>query len=336
LKNKLYIVLLIWLFMPTGCRLIDDDLSVCGTESDYLVNYQVRLTTQINMTIDEKLSSEIEKPIAQALKKWSEPIFSGHAHDLDMSFYSLDGTDELKYHQFEIIDAMRKSYTLTIPRQDYMHLAVVNILDNNDVTMMGGQQAATMYLGQRTADTLLSHTTGVYTARLPMHMTEGVNLSFDVHLYMVSCAVALVIQDSTSTANPVIERLILTGTASGFSVQDSVYSFYSPSAIRAEKVRDDCYAAVAFPSRDAAPVAIAGKNMTASGSLWQLSAFVRLEDGTVTQTQLTFDKPLKAGTMEIIKVYMKNDGSLDTKDAEVGVTVTLDWKSGTTQELITG
>lgn len=330
--------MLVWALISAGCRLIDDDLSVCGTETDYLVSYQVRLTTRINMTIDEKLSSEVEKPIAVALKKWSEPIFSGQAHDLDMRFYSLDGTDELKYHQYEIIDATQKSYTLTIPRQDYLHLAVVNMKDNKSVSLMGGQYASSMSISQLSSDTLPSHSTAVYTARLPMHMTENENLSFDVHLYMVSCALALVVQDSTFLSTPVIEQVTISGTASGFNVKDSVYSFATSSVIRSEKVTEQCYAAVAFPSRDSLPSSVPAKKSPADTDtgLWQLTAHTRRTDGTITETKLSFNTPLKAGTMEIIKVYLKDDGSLGTTDVEVGVTVTLDWKSGTTQELITG
>ena len=330
--------MLVWTLISAGCRLIDDDLSVCGTETDYLVSYQVRLTTQINMTIDEKLSSEVEKPIAVALKKWSEPIFSGQAHDLDMRFYSLDGTDELKHHQYEIIDATQKSYTLTIPRQDYLHLAVVNMKDNKSVSLMGGQYASSMSVNQLDLDTLPSHSTAVYTARLPMHMTENENLSFDVHLYMVSCALALVVQDSTFLSTPVIEQVTISGTASGFNVKDSVYTFAWPSVIRSEKVTEQCYAAVVLPSRDSLPSSVPAKKSPADTDtgLWQLTAHTRRTDGTITETKLSFNTPLKAGTMEIIKVYLKDDGSLGTTDAEVGVTVTLDWKSGTTQELITG
>jgi len=330
--------LLVWTLISAGCRLIDDDLSVCGTETDYLVSYQVRLTTQINMTIDEKLSSEVEKPIAAALKKWSEPIFSGQAHDLDMRFYSLDGTDELKHRQYEIIDATRKSYTLTIPRQDYQHLAVVNMADNKNVYLMGGDNASTLRVAQKALDTLPSHRTAVYTARLPMHMKEDENMSFDVHLYMVSCAVALVVQDSTTTSNPVIEQFTLDGLASAFDVLDSVYTFTSPSVIRAEKVTDQCYAAVAFPSREPSTPAASEKKKPADtdDGLWHLTAHTRLSDGTITETKFSFPKPLRAGVMKIIKLYIKDDGSMGTTDAEVGVSVTLDWKSGTTQELITG
>ena len=137
MKAKQYIVLLALLVATTGCRLIDDDLSVCDNQEDsflnYLIRYRMNLVMEIHTMIDEDLSSAKEKPVADALKKWSEPIFTGTAHDLDMSFYSLDGTDELRHHSFEIIDATAKSYTLTIPREDYRHLAVVNVLNNSNV-----------------------------------------------------------------------------------------------------------------------------------------------------------------------------------------------------------
>lgn len=200
---------------------------------------------------------------------------------------------------------------------------------------MGGQYASAMSIAQLALDTLPSHSTAAYTARLPMHMTENENLSFDVHLYMVSCALALVVQDSTFLSTPVIEQLTVSGTASGFNVKDSVYSFGSSSVIRAEKVTEQCYAAVTLPSRDVL-AAVPARGKTAETYLWQLTAHTRRTDGTITETKLSFNTPLKAGTMEIIKVYLKDDGSLGTTDTAVGVTVTLDWKQGTEQELITG
>ena len=325
-----------------SCRLIDDDLSVCGTESDYLIDYQVKLVTEIHMEIDEKLSSDIEKPIADALKGWSDTIFSGHAHDLDMNFYSLDGTDELKYHFAEIIDASQKSYTLTIPRENYRHLALVNIVDNQSVSILGRPHASTMYVAQSESDTVESHATAVYTARQLMNMTEGEDLSFDVHLYMASCAVALAIIDSATSSKPTMKSVLLAGTASGFNLSDSVYSFSKPRLVRAQKVMDQCYVTVAFPSRDSlvtTPASIPGAanaHMT-EPSLWELRAYVQTKDGKITENILTISKPLKAGTLEIIKVQLNDDGSLvPVQNAMVGVTVTLDWKDGGTHDVITG
>lgn len=332
--------MLLYVFATAGCRLIDDDLTACG--SDYTINYQVKLVTEVHMTIDEKLSSETEKPIAQALKNWSDTIFSGHAHDLDMNFYSLDGTDELKHHFAEIIDATRKTYTLTIPRENYRHLAIVNIVDNPSVALFGLAHASSAFVAQQDRDTVASHATAVYTARLPMYMTEGENLSFDVHLYMTSCAVALVIADSTKLVKPELQKVLLSGTATGFSVNDSVYSYVKPSLIRAQRVTDQCYAMVSFPSRDSletpsAPLPGAVCAPKADDSLWQLRAYVKLPDGKVTENILTINQPLKASTLEIIKVYMMDDGTLvPVQKSMVGASVTLDWKEGGVHDVVTG
>ena len=291
--------------------------------------------------IDEDLSSAKEKPVADALKKWSEPIFTGTAHDLDMSFYSLDGTGELKHHFADVINAKQKSYTLTIPREDYRHLAVVNIVDNPSVNLMGTAYAASMRIAQRQADTVASHATAIYSARLTMHMLQEGDLFFNVHLYMTNCAVALAVIDSTHTTTPVIKQVLLAGTATDFSVNDSVYTFGKPSFVRAERVTDWCYAALAFPSRDAlagqSPAPGVNRQAAADDSLWQLNAYVQLPNGTITKSHLTIQKPLRAGTMQIIRVYMRDDGSLvPFQKTEVGASVTLDWTPGSEFEVITG
>ena len=153
-------ILLLIAVATAGCRLIDDDLTVCGV--DALINYELRLVTEVQLQIEEKLSSDIDKPVADALKQWSAPYYSGSAHDLDMSFFSLDGTDELLEHKSDIINANQKSYTLFIPRKDYRHVAVVNIANNNNVSLQGGQYASSMRIVQRNADTLDSHNTAIY------------------------------------------------------------------------------------------------------------------------------------------------------------------------------
>ena len=334
MKTNQYIVLLILAIAAAGCHLIDDDLSVCG--ADYLINYQMNLVTEVQTTIDEKLSSDIEKPMADALKAWSEPYFEGHAHDLDMSFYSLDGTDELLEHKSDTINAKQKSYTLYIPRKDYRHLAVVNIAENSNVTLMGGQYASSMRVAQREADTLPSHNTAVYTARLDMYMPQSdSNLTFNVHLYMASSAVAIV--QTNRTATPLrMERVLLSGTASGFSINDSTYAFNHNSLIEAQKVIDGCYAMLSLPSRDAvsAPGGAKAKIKAADNSLWQLRVYVPMPDGKVTETVLSFPYPLRAGRMEIVKIEIQDDGSVVVGgNPEVAITVTLDWKEGDEHEI---
>ncbi len=337
MKINQYIVLLTFAIATAGCSLIYDDLSVCG--ADYLINYQMNLVTEVQATIDEKLSSDIEKPMADALKAWSEPYFEGHAHDLDMSFYSLGGTDELLEHKSDTINAKQKSYTLYIPRKDYRHLAVVNIAENNNVTLMGGQYVSSMRVAQREADTLPSHSTAVYTARLDMYMpANDSNLTFNVHLYMASSAVAIV-QTNHNTTPLRMERVMLSGTASSFSINDSTYAFNHNSLIEAEKVVDGCYAMLSLPSRDAvsAPGGAKANAQAADNSLWKLRVYVPMPDGKVTETVLSFPYALQAGKMEIVKIEVQDNGAVVVVgNAEVGATVTLDWKEGNEHELITG
>ena len=320
-----------------GCHLIDDDLSGCGV--DAIINYELRLVTEVQVQIDEKLSSDIDKPVADALKKWSAPYYSGTAHDLDMSFFSLDGTDELLEHKSDIINASQKSYTLYIPRKDYRHIAVVNIADNKNVSLQGGQYASSMQITQREADTLDSHNTAIYAARLPMYMAEvETNLVFNVRLYMVNCGVALVLTADGSTI-PTMRGMVLEGTATGFGVNDSTFTYTKSRPVRAEKVMDRCYAVLALPSPEAKPAEInqrRAKNAD-DNALWKVQVFADMPDGTVTETELSFPYPLQAGSLEIIKAQMNDDGSVTVVgNTEVGVTVTLDWKDGNTHELITG
>ena len=50
--------------------------------------------------------------------------------------------------------------------------------------------------------------------------------------------------------------------------------------------------------------------------------------GKTTENVITVNDPLRAGCMRIIKVRMKDDGSVEAVTPEVGVSVTLDWKPG--------
>ena len=61
---------------------------------------------------------------------------------------------------------------------------------------------------------------------------------------------------------------------------------------------------------------------------------VTVEDGKVTETVLSFPYALQAGKMEIVTVEVQNDGSVAVVgNAEVSVSVTLDWKDGGEHEI---
>lgn len=331
MKRPLFILLSVVLFFA-GCCLIDDDLSVCG--ADYYLNYEVRLVTDVDMVIDEKLNKVSEQPIADTLRKWLDPIFSGIAHDLDMNFYSMDERDTLLEDKHEIIDAKEKTYTLYIPRKNYMHLALVNTAENDNISVVGTNHAKNLRLSQREGDTLNTHPTAVYTARLPMEMKEEGNESFYVHLYMVSSAVALVV-DSVAV-QPMNMKVLFSGGATGFNIKDSVYTYDHPSLVRTERLTDQCYAVVALPSRSetVSPIAPLLPEARKETGFWQLRVYVTMPDNSITETILNVDYPLLAGALEIIKVEMHDDGSVvPLQNAHVGATVTLDWKDGGSHDI---
>ena len=314
-----------------GCSIIDDDLSVCG--EDYTINFEMRLVTDMQMTINEELTLEIEESMALALKEWLGPILSGRAHDLNVNFYSLDERDMLRHHWDDVIDATQKSYTLNIPREDYMHLAVVNIAENSNVSLLGENHSATMRLEQRLGDTLETQPTAVYTAREVMLMAQDTTREkFDVHLYMLNNVVALVI-DTLGVAFPEMD-VVLSGTATGFNVLDSTFTFAHPSLLRATRLTDQCYAVVGWPSRDsvsAGPAQAKAATAADETTYWEVRSYVKLPNGTTTETVFSFYEPLEAGALEIIRVNMAEDGSLEPIDDdkyEMGASVTLDWKEG--------
>lgn len=296
------------------------------------MTYQVRLQTDIQLTIQERLSLEVEQGIADTLRQWLDPIFSGHAHDLTMNFYSLDGQDELRHSGYEVIDAKQKSFTLYIPREDYMHLAVVNITDNEHVSLTGTQHTSTLRIDQAEGDILPSQNTAIYTARQEMRMSIDSSENFDVHLYMVSSAIALVID--TLPANMPRMDVLYSGGATGFAIMDSTFTFDHPSLIRAERLMNRCYSIVALPSRGETDLTKSPSRKTSATreeeAYWELRCYVPLPNGKTTETVLSSHKPLKAGTLEIVRVNMRSNGALDPLDdpREVGATVTLDWKEG--------
>ena len=61
-----------------------------------------------------------------------------------------------------------------------------------------------------------------------------------------------------------------------------------------------------------------------------MKVYLTNSDGTVTETVLDIDEPLKAGELKIIKGSVDDEGAIRPYDSTVGVSVTLDWNSGGT------
>lgn len=327
----------------SGCSVIDDELGQCGhTAEDHSLNYEMRLVTNITTEIHTQLGLETDATLAAALRKHLSGVFTDYAHDIDLSFYDTVGDSVRLQHERHIMDASQRSYTLNIPRREYMHLAIANTAENAVVTIADDERCHPSRLntvtGGTTGDTIASHTTGLFTARQPMDVKENVDQTFRVLLYMANCAAALVIDPRGHDISSL--KVFTTGFATQYNICDSSYTFASQSPIvRTTKVEtagdnEVCYVSVSFPSREPKTTRTVIETtepfiaQEGDETLWQFRAYITKGDGTVTETMLSLRQPLRAGQLKIIRGYVTSEGSVETDDHTVGVSVTLDWKEG--------
>ena len=336
-------------WLAAGCSTIDDDLSDC--ENTYELDYELRLVTNMTTELHTQLGMETNVSLAANLHEHLRNIFTDFAHDVDLSFYDTTGDSVRLQHDQHIMDANQQSYVLNLPMRQYMHLAVANVVNNPVVGLTNDEHCHPSHLETTTADTIPSHTTGLFTARQPMDVLANVDQTFHVRLYMANCAAALVIDRREHDVSNM--RVYTTGFASMFNICDSTYTFANKSPIvETNKVEtnDDnelCYVSVNFPSREIPAEKRREAKVTRSviettepfitqegdETLWQFIIYITNADGTVTETILSLRQPLRAGQLKIIKGYVTDDGAVHTSDQTVGVSVTLDWEESSHHDI---
>lgn len=321
---------MMWLLLSAcwliaGCSVIDDDLSDCGEpEEEYKIDYELRLITNMTTELETQLTTITEMGVAESLRAHLKDIFSDFAHDIDLSFYDTEGDMTRLHHKRDIIDANQTSYTLTLPMKEYMHLAVANIADNHVVGLSNDENCHTSMLQQTDDSPIASHTTGLFTARLPMEVLSGVSQTFNVKLYMANSAVALILDTKGHAYSEM--KVYATGFAKEFMIEDSTYVFPEKEVlVRADKVETGnellCFCSVNFPSHNPDEVG-------ADQPLWQLRVYVTMPDGSITETKIDVKEQLKAGELKIIKGELDDEGAVRPYDSTVGVSVQLDWGNG--------
>jgi hypothetical protein len=313
-------------WLMAGCSVIDDDLSDCNQEEEYKIDYELWLITNMTTELETQLTTITEMGVAESLRAHLKDIFSDFAHDIDLSFYDTEGDMTRLHHKRDIIDANQTSYTLTLPMQEYMHLAVANIAENHVVGLSNDENCQTSMLQQTDDSPIASHTTGLFTARLPMEVLSGVSQTFNVKLYMANSAVALVLDTKGHAYSEM--KVYATGFAKEFMIEDSTYVFPEKEVlVRADKVETGndllCFCSVNFPSHNPDEVG-------ADEPLWQLRVYVTMPDGNITETIIDVKEQLKAGELKIIKGELDDEGAVRPYDSTVGVSVTLDWNEGGT------
>ncbi len=323
MNNKpLYILFLLFLTLPC-CRLIDDDLSVCGTDLTFI--YQTRLNTNIESEIATVLPEAEMKPVADNIRTFLAPVFQPDMYDLQLYFY-LSADASLLRSSVHSVNASSAEIPLNLPEDSYTHLCVANADGNSQMSVLTADYSSSLRLRQSVADTIRSHNTGIYTGRYNLNITDDTPVSGIVPLYIINSSVALVIDSTDVSADSI--SVCLHGMASAFSVQDSLFSFTPHQVVAMQPIAPQCFAAICLPSSD---------NPKEDGAYYSLDVLVTRPDSTITQNIITINSPLMAGNLKIIRCKLLPDGRLDPEEnTEVGITVTLDWKQGGQHDVITG
>ena len=303
LDLKAGIILLATTATLSSC--IDEDMSDCG--KDYQIQYSLQLHTQLNTTIDADLNLTEEMGIANNLKQALSTIFTDHAKDNDLSFYT---GETLSHHEANPMDANSVSYTIFLPRNAYTNLALANTGAASNVSITGENMLSTLALAQEKTDTIDSHNIGLFSARLNIQ-EDDFDSNLKTTLYMANCATAVVIDKNNLQADEIFgfEK----GMADKFLVNDSIYHDDNHTMVRAKNVPETnshaALYAVSFPGTG------------------EFHVIVKM-NGKYTENILSFPTPLRAGDLRIVKVTLHPDGSFESKTQSVGVSVKLDWKPG--------
>ena len=334
-------------FSLASCSMIDEDRSDCETsEIDYELTLITNISTEIQTQLETKttLTTETDFELAQSLRDHLKNIFTDFAHDVDLSFYDTKDDSVRLQHDEHIMDANQASYTLNLPMREYMHLAVANILRNNLVSLDDDERCHPSKLHQIMADTIDSHETGLFTARLPMNVLEGVNQKFNVRLFMANCAACLVIDTQGYDASQL--KVYSTGFATDFNICDSIFRYSDqPPIVRTTKLETSGdkmgFCSVSFPSQDMFRTRTVIETedpfiaQPGEESMWEFRVYMPQPDKSrtrgdehVTETKLYVKDPLKPGQLKIIMGRINPDGSVSVEVPEVSTSVTLDWKPG--------
>lgn len=322
-----------------GCSLVDEDMSDC--ESDVNIDYELRLVTNMSTELQTELSAAADVQAVTALRTYFKDVFTDFAHDVDLSFYDIEPDPQVQdapllHHESHIMDANQSSYTLYIPVRKYQHLAVANIENNPVISHTGGDLYHSAILRTMDKDTIPNLSTGLFTARLPINIIEGEDQEFHVKLYMANCATALLIDTTGMHVSGL--RAYARGFADSFRICDSSYVYDRKQVIEASNVpvegtKTICFTTISLPSqspetRTVIEIEDPDDSQPSGDPFWAYSVYVTQTDGSITESLLTINKPLKAGQLKVLKAKLLDNGAVQPDDPTVGVSIRLDWNPG--------
>lgn len=316
---------LLLLLTLQSCSLIDDDRSDC--ENSFSINYQLKVVSNINLQLSEQLQTSTGSQTLATLNSYLSPILQPTTSAVHLSFFPTDGSEPIHFDRET--QGLRTAFSLSIPADNYRHIAVIGQEDPS-IFIKDNTSAMTTHLTQFLNDTVDSHSHAALAGTLDMNVANNANQDWEIDLYPADASVAVVMKK-----NPKVTRIrvFLADLATSFTPNDSTWHWEHNSLVRTDAVDitgtdSVAYCGVAFPSRMEAPGTIDPDVAAAKGAVWRVVILSDLPNGTTTRSVLYMAKPLKAGDIRVIRIRVNDDGGVSTSDSNVGASVTLDWKSG--------
>lgn len=319
----------------TGCSLVDEDLSDCG--SNVLLHYRLRLVTNATAELDSQLGEAEDAEIRQRLTEYLENIITDKGHDLDLSLYdTVPPMSRFKHTADNMNGSNEWSIAPYLPVGTFWHTAVANFQGNGSLMLEEAEAGAEARLVQYPEDGVVRpQTAGLYTGRRELPVLYGVSQEEEVLLYMANSATALVVDQSQAPSVQSV-NVMVSGFATEFRVSDSTYVYASegkdPLVATDVLATGDggtvCYASVHFPSHPET-----GGSKAPVSPLWKWVVHAKMADGTTTESILEISQELPNGYLKILKTKLLDNGVVATSEPLVGVSVTLDWKTGNEFEI---
>ncbi len=322
-----------------GCgvfELIDDDLSVCGTDFEMVVRMQ--LQTNLDLELQTVLYAETDLQTRTILHDYFSHIFTDHAHDISIGFYDTT-KDELVYSINEVIDANQSTYTFFLPKDEYHAIALANLKNNGIATLVDTLSSRQVRLTTPVQDTLLTQQTGLFATQREISVIDTADQCIDLTLHMVTSALALVIDTTGVTVHGI--TACMGPTVNSMMLRDSLFLYDHPKIIRMETIDPNISASAPMAKRaqveeESYHMALLGsasfpsaETPDANDVYYEAKVYVSMTDGTITETVLSVHEPLRAGQLKVLRLQLQPDGEVVPIEApEVGASVTLDWKNG--------
>ena len=302
---------------------IDDDRDDCGY--DFNLTYRLNLNTNKDEEISSKLYSPADTYVRAALQSEWDNIFRAYSKDLSLSFFKMTEDIITKQETHNDFESNEKSYQIFLDNKHNRNLALGNTGQEPAITTTIGDNSKSARLQANGSTTMENQHVGLFTGRANLEAGENENNSYLVNLYQTNSSAALVLD--TLDAQITNARIEVLDMASSFNISDSIYTYTDNTIVEGRQLNitgnDNhrlCYYAVCFPSRDQA--------LTDGAPFWRMNVYVSLPNGTITKNELKVYARLRAGHVKIIKAKAYPNGTLEITDAEVGASITLDWKPG--------